>query len=131
MLQINPEKVCFIIAKAREFEAQEAVVEDNPGSNPSDDDFRSILASYPDDSTYEEIKAFIDALNVDEQAELVALAWLGRDDYSPAEWNQALNDAADRHTGPTSTYLLGIPLLPDYLENALGQFAYSCADLES
>ncbi len=131
MLQINPEKVCFIIAKAREFEAQEAVVEDNPGSNPSDDDFRSILAAYPDDPTYEEIKAFIDALNVDEQAELVALAWLGRDDYSPEEWNQALNDAADRHTGPTSTYLLGIPLLPDYLENALGQFAYSCADLES
>lgn len=130
MLQINPEKVCFVIAKAREFEAQEAVVEENPGSNPSDDDFRSILAAYPDDPTYEEIKAFIDALNVDEQAELVALAWLGRDDYSPAEWNQALNAAADRHTGPTSTYLLGIPLLPDYLENALGQFAYSCADLE-
>ena len=36
-LTISPEKVCFIIIKAREFDAKDEVTEPDPGSNPSDD----------------------------------------------------------------------------------------------
>ena len=36
-LTILPEKVCFIIVKAREFDAKDEVTEPDPGSNPSDD----------------------------------------------------------------------------------------------
>lgn len=36
-LTISPEKVCFIIIKAKEFDAKDEVTEDDPGSNPSDD----------------------------------------------------------------------------------------------
>jgi len=130
MQQLSPEKVCFIIAKAREFDVQEAADEAESGSNPSDDGFRAILAEAADDPTFEEAKAFIDALNEDEQAELVALAWLGRDDYAVSEWDQAVSDAGDRHTGVTSDYLLGIPLLADYLEAGLAQFDLNCEGFE-
>jgi hypothetical protein len=36
-LTISPEKVCFIIIKAKEFDAKDEVTEPDPGSNPSDD----------------------------------------------------------------------------------------------
>ena len=34
-LAISPEKVCFVIIKAREFDVKDAVTEPNAGSNPS------------------------------------------------------------------------------------------------
>jgi hypothetical protein len=130
MLQIHPDKVCLIIANAKEFQAQEEVSAEDAGESSGDEDFKSILLAYPDDPTYNETIGFIDALSDDEQAELVALTWLGRDDYTAAEWDQALKDAVDRHTGSTAEYLLGMPLLPDYLESGLNQFGYSCEDFE-
>lgn len=130
MEQLSAEKVCFVIARVREFEAQEAADEAEDGSNPSDDGFRAVLAEAEDDATFEEVKAFIDALNEDEQAELVALAWLGRDDYAAGEWDQAVDEARDRHTGATSDYLLGMPLLADYLEAGLAQFDFTCEGFE-
>lgn len=127
-LQIDPDKVCSIIVRAREFEAQEEPPTEDSGENAADEDFRSVLLAYPDDPTYEELTAFIEALNEDEQAELVALAWLGREDYTVDEWEQAVRDAAERHTGATSTYLLGMPLLPDYLAAGLNQLGHSCVE---
>lgn len=131
MEQLSTEKVCFVIVKAREFEAQEDVVESDPGSNAIDDDFRGTLAAYADDPTFEELDSFIGDLNADEQAELVALAWLGRGDYDTEEWDQAVRDAEERHTSGTSEYLLGTPMLPDYLEAGLAQFGRSCLDYET
>jgi hypothetical protein len=103
---------------------------ENVGSGAGDVDFKSVLLAYPDYPTYNETIEFIDALSDDEQAELVALTWLGRDDYTAAEWDQALEDAVDRHAGSTAAYLPGIPLLPDYLESGLNQFGYSCEGFE-
>lgn len=126
MLQIDPEKVCFIVTKAREFEAQEEPPDESSGENAADEDFRSVLLAYADDPTFDELVTFIEGLNEDEQAELVALAWLGRDDYTADDWKQAVQDAVDRRTGSTAKYLLGLPLLPDYLESGLNQLGYSC-----
>ena len=50
-LNVNLEKVCFIIVKAREFDAKVDPVEPEPGSNPSDDQEREILEDYADDPT--------------------------------------------------------------------------------
>ncbi|MFQ5775338.1 MAG: DUF3775 domain-containing protein [Kiloniellaceae bacterium] len=130
MLQINPETVCFIIVKAREFDAKEDVVEADPGSNPADEGERGVLADYPDDPVFEELENLIDSLNEDEQADLVALAWVGREDYTAEEWNEAVAEAQERRTGSTAKYLLGMPLLADYLEEGLSQLGYSCADEE-
>jgi hypothetical protein len=89
-----------------------------------------VLAAYPDDPTYAELKSFIDNLNEDEQAELVALVWLGRGDYDARGWSAALKEARARHTGSTSDYLLGEPLLADLLEEGLAALGLSLTELE-
>lgn len=80
-LTISPEKACFIILKAREFDAKDAVTEPNPASNPSDDRDAAVLEDHSDDPVVEELTSLIDSLSEDEQIDLVALTWLGRDDY--------------------------------------------------
>ena len=85
-LTISPEKVCFIIIKAREFDVKDAVADPDPGSNPSDDRDAAVLEDHKDDPVVEELTSLINALSVDEQVDLVALAWLGRDDYSAEDW---------------------------------------------
>lgn len=130
MLQTSLEKIAFIVVKAREYDVPEDVVEDDPGSNPTDEGDRMVLAAYPDDPTYEELKTFIDDLNEDEQAELVALVWLGRGDYDARGWSTALREARARHTGSTAEYLLGEPLLADLLEEGLAALGSSITQLE-
>jgi Protein of unknown function (DUF3775) len=129
-LDIDLETVCFIIFKAREIDAQEDALEDDSGSNASDDGFREILATHGDDQTYDEVKSLIDALDIDEQAALVALTWVGRGDFDADDWEEALSTARERHNDHTAEYLLGIPLLPDLLQNGLNEFGLSCADYE-
>lgn len=129
-LEINLETVCFIIFKAREFDAQEGVFDEDPASNASDDGFREVLAGHGDDSTFDEIKEVIDGLDVDEQSALVALTWVGRGDFSADEWSDAYQTAQERHNEHTSEYLLGMPLLADLLQTGLDEMGLSCADYE-
>lgn len=72
-----------------------------------------------EDLTEEELRELIDDLNVDEAAELVALVWVGRGDYDSAEWADAVSEARQRGNRRTSSYLLGLPMLADYLEEGL------------
>jgi hypothetical protein len=129
-LGISTDKVCFIVVKAREFHAKVEVVEPNPGSNPSDEDFREILEDYADDSTYSELRSFITDLNSDEAAALVALAWIGRGDYDKADALVALAAAREAQNQRTAEYLIGKPLVAEYLEDGLAAFGESCADFE-
>ena len=73
-----------------------------------------------------ELVEFLRELDVDELNALVGLMWIGRGDFEADDWRDAVAAAADRHEGPTWKYLLGIPLLPDYLEDALSAFGRSC-----
>ena len=128
--EIDTETVCRIIVKARQFDAKEGAVEENYGGNPADEGFREILAESNDDPVYEELKTFIDGLNVDEQCELVALSWIGRGDFAATEWNPALRLARQQHTAHTAEYLLGMPLVADFLEEGLAAFGESCEKFE-
>ena len=126
ILTIPTDKVCYVIVMAREFDAKEEASEPDPGSNPSDDNEISILEDQPDDPVVEELESFIDSLSDDERAELVALAWLGRGDDDVSGWS-TLREEAVRDLGkPTGAYLLGMPLLGDYLEEGLAAFGLSC-----
>jgi hypothetical protein len=130
-LTISPEKVCFIIVKAREFDAKDAVTEPNPGSNPADDRDAAVLEDHSDDPVVEELTGFINALSEDEQIDLVALAWLGRDDYSASDWRDVRAEAAGAHNRrSTAPYLLGLPLLGDFLEEGLSMLDFSCEEFE-
>jgi hypothetical protein len=128
MLQCDLEKVCFIVAKAREFDVPEGPVEEDPASNATDDGFQSVLADNPDHPARAELIAFIENLNDDEKAELVALMWLGRGDYAVEDWGEAVREARARRQNPTSNYLLGTPILADLIEEGLAQFGMSCTD---
>jgi hypothetical protein len=129
-LNISPEKVCYIIVKAREFDAKVEPVEPDPGSNPVDMGEREILEDYADDPTLTELRAAIDDLNDDEVVDLIALAWLGRGDFAKSEWEDAQALANERHKHHSANYLTGIPMLGDYLEEGLSHLGYSCEDYE-
>ena len=129
-LAISPETVCFIIIKAREFDAKDEVSDPNPGSNPSDDRETSVLEDYEDDPVIEELTSLINALSEDERIDLVALAWLGRGDAPAEEWQSLRDEAARAHNENTANYLLGMPLLGDFLEEGLSILGYSCEEFE-
>jgi hypothetical protein len=129
-LTVSPEKVCFIIFKAKEFDAKDAVTEDDPGSNPSDDKDIAVLEDHADDPVVEELTSLIDSLSEDEQVDLVTLAWLGREDYSVDDWTELREEAMRAHNENTASYLLGMPLLGDFLEEGLSMLGYSCEEFE-
>lgn len=128
MNAIDLDSVCSIVLKARVLSAKEGVVDPDDASNAVDDGDRQILQDGADDATAEELKSFIDDLNEDQQIELVALAWLGRGSFSRAEWRDALAEARQAANERTAEYLMGMPLLADYLEEGLAAFELSCSD---
>lgn len=127
-LTIATDKVGFIIVKAREFDEKEEDSDPDEGSNPTDDGNADILEDQAGDGTAEELAGAIRELNEDEQIELVALAWLGRGTYDLSEWPQALQTARDEHNKRTAEYLLGLPMLGDYLEEGLAAFGETISD---
>ncbi|MGA7488331.1 MAG: DUF3775 domain-containing protein [Xanthobacteraceae bacterium] len=129
-LAISPEKVCFIIIKAREFDAKDEVTEPDPASNPSDDRDTAVLEDHRDDPVVEELTSLINSLSEDEQIDLVALTWLGRDDHSASDWPTVREEAARAHNERTADYLLGTPLLADFLEEGLSLLGRSCEEFE-
>lgn len=130
MLTISLEKVCFLIIKAREFDAKMEPEDPDPGDNPIDDADREILFDYPDDPTVEEIRGLIEGLNEDELTEVVALVWVGEGEYDNDEWSQALADARNDPDSRRVDALLSIPLLGEYLEEGLAELGYSCEEID-
>jgi len=125
-LSISDEKLCFIIAKAREFDVKDVVTDPDSGSNPTDDANLAVLEDHKDDPVVRELVAVIQAMSEDEQIDLVALTWLGRGDGEIEDWDELHAEAARAHNRRTAAYLLGIPLLADYLEEAISQLGISC-----
>lgn len=130
MLTVPLEKLAFIIIKAREYDAEDAEVDTDSGSNPSDDGAADILEDNPDNSTGQELRDAIDGLSEPERIELLALAWLGRGDYAKEDWRQALRDAVAADDERETGYLVGLPLLASHLEEGLSQLGYSIEDYE-
>jgi hypothetical protein len=112
-LRISTEKVCFVVVKARELDVKVAPEELDQGSNPTDDQMIQVLEDYADDPTFEELKSFLEALNDDELADLLALTWVGRGDYSLDDWDEMMEEVRDVRERHTADYLLGTPLLPE------------------
>lgn len=126
MLNINPDTVCFLILRARVFHSQEGVVIPEITDSPSDDWALQALAAHRGDSVFQEFKSTIDDLEPDQQQEVVALMWLGRDEFSVDEWEAAREEARNSWTESTAEYLIGHPQLSDYLLEGLDLLGYSC-----
>lgn len=127
-LDIASDTLAFIIEKAREFDVKESDSDPDSGSNPSDDGNADILEDKADDATREELVGAIRELNEDERAELIALAWLGRGTYELEEWDEAISTARSEHGKRAAEYLIGLPLLGDYLEDGMALFDEGIVD---
>jgi len=128
MLNISLDKVAHVIVKAREYDAKVAAWDEEGSDEDTGSD--AILEDLNDDATRSEVAQFIAGLNIDEQAGLVALTWVGRGSFSPGEFADALETAKAEHVNRTEDYLLGIPILADYLEEGLEKMGYSVEEVE-
>jgi len=85
-LSIDPDYLRHLVVKVRSFMAKEETDIPDDGSNPIDDEVPlGALQDEEDDLSREEVIEEIQGLTPRQQAELVALMWLGRDDGDPEE----------------------------------------------
>ena len=101
MLEISPRKVVQVALMAHELDRAEA-----------------------------ELRAFIDSMTEDEQAELVAVMWIGRESFDADDLAEAIATARAEATTPCADYLIGTPHLADHLENGLDALGISALDEE-
>ncbi|WOI32278.1 DUF3775 domain-containing protein [Tritonibacter scottomollicae] len=66
-----------------------------------------------------ELRAFIADMNEDEQADLVAILWVGRGVFEAEEFTQAVDTARQEKTTPTEDYLMATPNLAYDIEAGL------------
>jgi len=130
-LSVSLEKVCFVIAKAREFETKDVPNIPDEASNASDDRMIEVLEDRPnEDAVLQELRSIIGDMSDDEQIDLVALAWLGRGDAGAEGWEELRSEASRAHNRRTAAYLLAMPLLPTYLQDGLAELGFSCEEFE-
>jgi hypothetical protein len=125
MLRIPVDKVCTLIALARETLGMEPAEESEPAGGgfplPSSEEY--------EEAAYDPLFDYADSLNTDELADLLALSWLGRGDVAVSEWQQAVEDAeTELSDGDGLAELLQHPTLPDDLEAGLDALGYACGD---
>ena len=130
MLEISTDKVAHVILRSREIDVKTAAWDDEGDLDRDDVSSETILEDLPDDATRQELKEFLESMNEDELASLIALAWIGRGTYAPAELDEAISTAKAEHGGNGVAYLFSLPLLPDYLEDGLDQMGISPEDAE-
>ena len=126
MFDVNPDTVCFMIDKAREFHGKEEVVLPDVPDSPSEDWGLQALADHVGDSTFQEFKLTFDNLEPDQQQSVVALFWIGRGDFDKEEWDQAFEEARANWNDSTAEYLIAHPMLASYLYEGLDLLGYSC-----
>ena len=128
-LGISLETVATVVDLARALQGKE---ETEPEQLSEDENSEAaLLQENPDDLTDDALLLFINELNDDEQAALIALAWTGRGDYGPEDWPEALRLAAERNEGhDAGTYLMNMDMLGDLLAEGVAAFGLSIEDVE-
>jgi hypothetical protein len=125
-LGISLEAVATIVDAARA--VQEG--EESGALAREEEDEEGLDAEDDENMDEDALRAFIADLNEDEQASLIALAWVGRGDYGAAEWEEARALAKERNIRDTAEYLLGIDMLGDMLEEGLSELGLSLEDAD-
>lgn len=77
-----------------------------------------------------ELRAFIDRMSEDQQAELVAVMWIGREVFEAEDFAEAIATARAEASTPCADYLLGTPHLSDHLEAGLEALGIDVTDEE-
>ncbi len=131
MLEISPEKVAYVIVRSRGITDPVDTLDVETTMDRDDKTPESVLLDAPGDFTDQELRGFLNGLNEDELASLVALAWIGRETYAAEELNEAIAAAKAEHGTNAISYLLSLPLLPTYLADGLNALGIPSEELES
>lgn len=124
-LGISLQAVANIIDAARASDGLE-----DPETN-ADDQEPFVEDGVEQDVTGGNLEELITELNEDEQASLIALTWVGRGDYEPDEWKEALRLAHERNEGgSTADYLTGMEMVGDLLSEGLAAFGIVVEEIE-
>ena len=127
-LGVSLETVATVVDLARALQGTE---ETDPAQAAEDANSEAaLLQETPDDMTEDALRQFIEELNEDEQASLIALAWIGRGDYGSEDWDEARALAAERNESDTASYLLEMSMLGDLLAEGVASFGLSIEDVE-
>lgn len=127
-LNVDTDLIRIIVAKSRaalftmpdaEADEPEMELEIDAGTEIEKGETALLSDEQMPDATREEVSAMIDGLNVDEQAEILALVAIGRGDYEPAELNEAVREAKANARGPASKQLFENESFPDELATGL------------
>jgi hypothetical protein len=119
VMNIAEEMVRKLVLQARAYDSKETIEDYERDPDSGETDAVETLQTGDNDPIRSELEDWIDSLDEEAQAELVALYWIGRGDYDGPDFPDAVREARARRTGSTAEYLLGAPLLGDQLEIGL------------
>ena len=120
--------LCRIILRAREYEAQVPTDYDG-GEAPEnvdgeDGEALSVLDDAINTSVEEELTGILDDLAEDQQAEVLAFAWVGLGTYDASDWDEATEAAGEESN--IVEELMEMPMLASVLESGMAAFDISC-----
>ena len=113
-LSLTSDYISRLVVKVRGIQSREDITDPDSGSNPTDDNAADMLQDGVGDLSRMEVLKELAGLNEQQQAELVALMWVGRGDAEPEEWEETVQLAKDLKEQPTPRYLIGHPLLAEH-----------------
>jgi len=127
-LGVSLETVATVVDLARTLQGKEETDADQVTEDANSES--ALLQETPDDMTDAALRLFINELNEDEQASLIALTWIGRGDYGAEDWDEARSLAAERNETDAAAYLLEMEMLGDLLAEGVASFGLSIEDVE-
>ncbi|MFC5581123.1 DUF3775 domain-containing protein [Rhodanobacter terrae] len=127
VLSIPVDTVYFIIGKLRECGSMfvKPVQDHWPPDSQDAEALRRQANEYTYAALLQELHSLIDDLREDQQVDLVALTWLGRDHCSAADWPAIRGDTAEAHHAQTGRYLLGMSMVGNFLEVGLSTLGFA------
>jgi hypothetical protein len=122
------ETLCRIILRAKEYEAQVPTDYDGGEAPENIDDEGEETLSVLDDSintsVEEELTNALEDLAEDQQAELLAFAWVGQGTYDASDWDEAIEAAGEENN--IVGELMDMPMLASVLESGMAAFDLNC-----
>ena len=130
MLKISTAKIARAIARAREHGDIAASWEHQIQKSFHEDLGDAILDSFEGDTTRGHLAEFIATLSRDEKVSLLAIALIGRGNFSPDNLKDAVAAALSETIYTEDSYLIGIPLLADYLREGMEKLGLPMTERE-
>lgn len=121
MLKISTAKIARAIARAREHDDIAASWENQIQQSFHEELGDAILDAFATGATRGTLAEFIETLNKDEKASLLAIALIGRGTFPPESLDEVVEKARSEPIYTGDNYLIGIPLLAEYLHEGMAK----------